>query len=85
MFTLDDLRQTRVYQEGRLEGTREGEAQLLLRLLTRKFGNLTPDRSDQIKSLPIDRLEELAEALLDFATVEELYQWLANHYRQEQG
>ncbi|MCS6958799.1 MAG: DUF4351 domain-containing protein [Pseudanabaenaceae cyanobacterium SKYGB_i_bin29] len=88
MFTLDDLRQTKVYQEslregieqglqrGRQEGRLEGETQLLLRLISRKFGSIASDRSEQIKSLPIDPIEELTEALLDSTTIDELYQWL---------
>ncbi|MCA1904949.1 MAG: DUF4351 domain-containing protein [Cyanobacteria bacterium KgW148] len=44
--------------------------------MSRKFGALSPDRSAQISALPIDRLEELGEALLDFTTIDDLHTWL---------
>ncbi|MCA1904815.1 MAG: DUF4351 domain-containing protein, partial [Cyanobacteria bacterium KgW148] len=40
--------------------------------MCRKFGALFPDRVAEISALPIDRLEELGEALLDFATIDDL-------------
>ncbi len=85
MFTLDDLRQTRVFQEiqqeslhrGLQQGLQQGEINLLIRQIARKFGTLPPDRVlQQIRALPIDRLEELGEALLDFVTIDDLYAWL---------
>ncbi len=84
MFTLGDLKQTRVYQdayregrqEGRQEGTREGELRTILRQLTRKFGTVSPQLVSQISSLPIERLDNLAEAVLDFQTLDDLVRWL---------
>lgn len=72
MFTLDDLRQTRFYQEA----YQEGEALLLPRQISHKFGSLPTERIDHIKSLSTEQLETLGEALLDFTSVAELYQWL---------
>ncbi len=89
MFTLGDLKQTRVYQdayregkvegrqEGRQEGTREGELRTILRQLNCKFGTLSPQMVSQISSLPIERLDDLAEAVLDFQTLDDLVRWLA--------
>ena len=84
MFTLDDLRQTRVFQEiqqeslqqGLQQGRQEEGIKLLLRLISRRFGALPPDRCVQISALSIDRLEELGEALLEFTTIDDLYAWL---------
>jgi predicted transposase YdaD len=51
MFTLDDLKQTRVYQdakqEGRQEGRQEGQTALILRQLKRKFGSLPKELRSQ--------------------------------------
>jgi predicted transposase YdaD len=89
MFTLGDLKQTRVYQdayregrqegkqEGRQEGRQEGELRTILRQLTRKLGTLSPQLINQITSLPIERLDDLADAVLDMQTLDDLMQWLA--------
>jgi hypothetical protein len=54
-----------------------GERQLVLRLLTRKIGNLTPQLYDRVSSLSIERVESLSEALLDFNSIADLEAWLA--------
>ncbi|NJK61108.1 MAG: DUF4351 domain-containing protein [Oscillatoriales cyanobacterium SM2_1_8] len=75
MFALGDLRETRVYQEGRqAEGT-----ELVLRLLHRRLGAIAPQQQQQILALPLAQLEELAEALLDWHSPAELTRWLAEH------
>lgn len=70
-------------QEGRQEGMQEGRQEegrsLILKLLTRRIGSLTPEMLVQIQALSIDQLEALGEALLDFTQPEELMTWLANH------
>jgi predicted transposase/invertase (TIGR01784 family) len=82
-----DSSQTRYYQEvlqiGKQEGRQEGrqemlrqETALILRLLTRRCGNLMIAKQEQVRSLPIDVLESLGEALLDFRGVEDLEVWL---------
>ena len=67
----------------RLEGEQLGEQlgkmreqTLILRLLKRRLGNVSNDLETQIGSLPIDRLEELGEALLDFTQLSDLTGWL---------
>jgi predicted transposase/invertase (TIGR01784 family) len=79
-----ELQQTRVYQEARdeglqaglTEGRQEGESELVLRLLTRRVGNLSASVRSQIKALPLIQIEELAEALLDFTQMSDLVAWL---------
>jgi predicted transposase YdaD len=78
MFGIE-LQQTRVYQEARAEGETIGEAReqaLILRQLKRRVGNVSIDLETQIKTLPLDRLEELGEALLDFSQMTDLVAWL---------
>jgi len=83
MFTLDDLKQTRYYQdakqEGRQEGRQEGQADLILRLLGRKFGVLSEAFRSNIAQLSPTQLESLAEVILDFTNVAELDRWLQEH------
>jgi predicted transposase YdaD len=74
------LKETRFYQdvyaEGQQEGRQEGEAKLILRQLTRRFGVLGDDTKSRIKSLNIMLLEALGEALLDFSTRKDVEKWL---------
>jgi predicted transposase/invertase (TIGR01784 family) len=83
MFTLDDLRQTRVYQDAKQEGREEGrqnEARsLLLRLLSKKFGNLSDRYQKLIANLTLERMESLSEALLDFNNLTDLDCWLTEN------
>ncbi|NEP56443.1 MAG: DUF4351 domain-containing protein [Symploca sp. SIO2G7] len=71
----ESIKETRVYQEG-LE--QEGKT-LVLKQLSRKLGKIPPKLESQIKALPLEPLEELAEALLDFSTLDDLSAWLQNN------
>ncbi|NJM67731.1 MAG: DUF4351 domain-containing protein [Acaryochloris sp. RU_4_1] len=54
-----------------------GEGQsLVLRLLTRRIGDVSPDLQSQIQALSLDQLEALGEALLDFSEPADLVSWL---------
>ena len=77
----EEIRHTRAVQdwlaEGRQEGRQEGEAAVTLRLLTRRCGPLNEATTAQIQALQIDKLEALADALLDFQGPDDLATWLA--------
>ena len=67
-------------QQGLQEGQQQGEATLVLRQLTRRrLGQLAPEMRSQIQQLPVEQLEELGEALLDFSSMQDLMGWLENH------
>jgi len=80
MFLLSDIKQTRVYQEarqeGREEGERNGEVRLVLRLLSKRFGEIDDRRIQVINSLTLEQLDNLGEALLDFGELADLDNWL---------
>jgi predicted transposase/invertase (TIGR01784 family) len=112
MFTLGDLKQTRVYQEALQEGERRGEQrgeqrgklegeqrgklegekigaqrgqvlgrqqglkQVVVRLLTRKFGNVNIKTVKRLEKLSAEKLEDLVEAVLDFEKEADLDAWL---------
>ena len=80
-----DLRHTRVAQEwieeGRLEGEAQGEVKVTLRLLNRRCGPLSEASTARIKDLPLEQLEALADALLDFSEPADLAVWLEKHGR----
>ena len=85
----EEIRHTRAVQdwlaEGRQEGRQEGEARgeareaakMTLRLLTRRCGPLSEATTAQIQALPLEQLEALADALLDFQGPADLATWLA--------
>jgi hypothetical protein len=66
--------------EGQLEGEIKGRQQagqtLIMRQLARRLGNISPDLQSQVRSLPLNRLEDLGEALLDFNGMSDLLAWL---------
>jgi predicted transposase/invertase (TIGR01784 family) len=92
MFTISDLKKTKVYQEAKQEGRQEGRQEgwqegrqegehqkaksLVLRQLTRRFGKLNSRLTNTVEKLEITQLDELAEALLDFTDVADLESWL---------
>jgi predicted transposase YdaD len=92
MFLVNDLKQTKVYQEAKAEGWQEGKHEgkqegrqegrqnearlLLLRLLSKRFGALSDRQLQAIHSLSLAQLEELGEVLLDFQALSELDRWL---------
>ncbi|MFM7426883.1 MAG: Rpn family recombination-promoting nuclease/putative transposase [Elainella sp.] len=63
-------------QRGRQEGRQEERQSLILKLLTRRVGDLPPDLTTQVQSLSLEQLEALGEALLDFTALSDLEQWL---------
>ena len=64
-------------EEGRQEGRQEGESSLVLRLLRRRFGSLPEELEIRVRALPVERLEALGEALLDFGSLADAETWLA--------
>jgi Domain of unknown function (DUF4351)/Putative transposase, YhgA-like len=67
------------YQRGHEEGRQEGEAKMVLRQLQRRLGPVTRTVQGHVKALPLEELEELGEALLDFSSRDDLKAWLAAH------
>ncbi|ABB57093.1 DUF4351 domain-containing protein [Synechococcus elongatus] len=60
------------FQEGRLEVA----TAFVLRLLPKRCGVLSPELLEQVQALSLEQLEDLCEALLDFADVQDLEDWL---------
>lgn len=66
-------------EQGLRRGRQEGESSLVLRLLNRRLGPLSPAIETQVRNLPLEQLENLGEALLDFQTESDLTDWLAQN------
>jgi len=82
--TIEDFSKSVAYQEifglgearGEARGKAEGEAALALRQLNRRCGPISPGQEATIRALPLEQLEALAEALLDFSGPADLTAWL---------
>lgn len=59
-----------------LERGIEHERALLVRLLTRKLGELSEEMIQSIQALSLEQLEALGDAVLDFQTVSDFESWL---------
>lgn len=81
------MRESVIYQdilvEGRVEGLVEGRAEeasaLVIRLLNRKLGNVSPTLLAQVEALTLERVEFLGESLLDFTSIADLESWLSQN------
>ncbi len=84
-ITLDDFTQSVAYREifgrgealGEARGEARGEAKVTLRQLGRRCGPLSAEQESVIRCLPLELLEALAEALLDFEGMADLNAWLS--------
>ena len=69
--------------KGREEGRSLGRVEAMLRVvekqLAHRLGTLPPAVADRIRALPVEALEELAEALLEFESASDLDRWLSAH------
>jgi predicted transposase/invertase (TIGR01784 family) len=86
------MRESTMYQsilrEGQAEGLEQGlargleqgrtvgERTLVLKLLTRKLGNLSPTLQTKVNALSLESVEALGEAMFDFNRIEDLESWL---------
>ncbi|MGK7883829.1 MAG: DUF4351 domain-containing protein [Crocosphaera sp.] len=68
---------TSVERLGIEQGKQLEAANLVLRLLHRRLGQVSESVSEQIRQLPVEQLEDLGEALLDFENEADLLNWLA--------
>ncbi len=76
------MRESVIYQDIKAEGIKEGIKEeaisLVLRLLKKRIGEIRPEDESRITGLSVEQLEALGEALLDFASSEDLTAWLDN-------
>jgi hypothetical protein len=56
-----------------------GMETVCLRLLRKRLGSVDADSQNRIEQLTVDRLEELAKALLEFNSPSDLIAWLDAH------
>ena len=79
----DIMQQSVIYQDILQEGEQTGALKqgqsLILRLLVRRIGEVSPEMRSQIQALSLPQLEALGEALLDFTKPDDLHEWMRLH------
>ena len=55
-----------------VEGRVKGQIALVLRLVHKRFGEISDDLKQTLRSLPQEKLEALGEALLEVKSLDEL-------------
>jgi len=86
LFREEIMQESVIYQDILQKGLKQGEEQgkkkealeLILRQLVRRLSAIEPETEQQIRTLSITQLEDLAEALLDFTSQTDLINYLAN-------
>jgi flagellar biosynthesis/type III secretory pathway protein FliH len=63
-------------QQGLQQGLQQGKLDLIIRLLTRRFGTPDAELEARINNLSTADLDELSEVLLDFSDASALSNWL---------
>jgi hypothetical protein len=63
-------------EEGREEGRRQALEAIALRLIHRRFGIMETETTDRIRLLPLEKLEQFIEELLNFTSRDDLTAWL---------
>ena len=80
MFSLSDVRDTKVYQEALEEGREEGKLvakqNLILSQLNLKIAKISPSIEAEVKQFNLTELDNLALSLFNCSNVENLKQWL---------
>jgi hypothetical protein len=61
---------------GLQKGKLEGEQKVILKLLQKRFGSVPAEVEDSIKKLNLEGLESFAEAIFDFANIDDVKVWL---------
>jgi predicted transposase/invertase (TIGR01784 family) len=78
-YTIDELKQTRFYQEVKAETIEEERESIFLEILfmqlKSKFGKLPSKAETNVRKLTTDRLQSLSIALLGFKTIKDLDAW----------
>ncbi len=62
--------------QGLQQGLQQGEANLIIRQLSRRFGNINQLLASQIRQLKVSQLELLGENLFDFTNISDVDNWL---------
>jgi hypothetical protein len=66
-------------RKGIEQGLHEGQERIIVRLIRKRFGIVAPGVTERLDTLSTDELDELGDAIFDFASVADLEAWLSRH------
>ena len=66
-------------RQGITQGLHTGKESLILRQIRRRFGAVSASVTARLGQLSSEQLDDLGEALFDFAELADLERWLARH------
>jgi predicted transposase YdaD len=73
------MQESVIYQDIFQKGEQRGEQRTVIRQLNRRFVEIDLSLLNRVRMLTVDKLDDLAEALLDFSEVADLVTWLNQH------
>jgi predicted transposase/invertase (TIGR01784 family) len=84
LFSEGLMRESVIYQEifqegearGEARGILQGERLMVARVLSRRFGMLTPAIESKLDALSLEQIETLGEVMFEFRSMADLSQWL---------
>lgn len=79
LLSEDIMQESVIYQDILQKGEQKGEFKILNLQLNRRFGQIDISIQERIRQLNADKLEVLAQELLDFSDVSDLVNWLNQH------
>ena len=68
-----------IFQKGEQRGRQRGEQRTVIRQLNRRFVEIDLSLLNRVRMLTVEKLDDLAEALLDFSEIADLVTWLNQH------
>ncbi|HLK61227.1 MAG TPA: DUF4351 domain-containing protein [Chthonomonadaceae bacterium] len=66
-------------REGIQIGQHQGKESVIVRLMSRRFGVISPEITKRLDALSSDQLDELTDNLLDFTSIADVENWLTRH------
>ena len=60
-------------------GRHDGAAEMVLRLIRRRAGDVPDTLAARVEALPLEKLQLLGEDVLDLSTLADIEAWLSRH------
>ena len=79
LLSEEIMQESVIYQDIFQKGEQRGEQRTVIRQLNRRFVEIDLSLLNRVRMLTSDKLDDLAEALLDFSEVADLVTWLNQH------
>ena len=79
LLSEEIMQESVIYQDILQKGDKQGEQRTIIRQLNRRFIAIDSSLLDRVRMLTIEKLDDLADSLLDFSEISDLVTWLNRH------